>query len=111
MSDARAVLDGATTERELQDQVLELLRLYGWVCYHTWRSDHSEAGFPDIIATNGKVILAIECKREHGKVTVAQQRWLDLLHSAGAYALTLRPSDMDAFIEWVKKRQGPKHGQ
>lgn len=51
-------------------------QLRGFLYYHTWRSDHSAAGFPDYVLTrNGRLVFA-ELKRVGAKTTPRQREWL-----------------------------------
>jgi hypothetical protein len=71
---------GETRESVWQDQVMGLLRFYGWLAYHTHRSDRSQPGFPDITATrhllnHGPELLFAELKTDSGKLRPAQATW------------------------------------
>ena len=96
MTDARAVIQAAISESELQGFVVTLARTHGWLAYHTHDSRRSEAGFPDLcLVRDGRVIFA-ELKSMKGKVTDAQQRWLDELGGAdGVEVYVWRPVDID----------------
>lgn len=66
----------------------------GWRGYHTHRSQHSPAGWPDLaLVRRGRLILA-ELKTERGKVTPEQAAWIDDLErvrdDSRADALTAR---------------------
>lgn len=97
---------GVITEKQFEQQVHDLANLYGWLYYHTWRSIHSPAGFPDcVMARNSRIVFA-ELKGERGKVSLAQQGWLDALNNCNKMKLRFgdvpalevylwRPSDID----------------
>lgn len=91
----------AVTEKEWQQQVVEILQWHGWRVYHTWSSLHSDAGFPDVFAIHQRTgdRLAAELKREGGKPTEAQIEWLVLFGLAKIDQYVWRPSDVDAVIE------------
>lgn len=89
------------TEAQFQRQVTAALELHGWRWYHTHDSRRSPAGFPDIIATKGRVLLAIELKRQSGKVSPEQYEWLEALKATGARACVLRPSHWDMFMRLI----------
>ena len=82
------------TEKEWQQQVVSLARTLNYAVYHTFDSRRSQPGFPDLVLI-GRKLLFIECKSERGKLSEAQERWLDMLRRAGAEAYVLRPSDLD----------------
>lgn len=70
------------------------------LAYHTWRSDHSEAGFPDWFfvgvnhATGFGEALAMELKRQSEDPSDEQAEWLAGLSAAGIRAVVRRPSDL-----------------
>ena len=76
--------DAELTEADWFECVRDLLNLFGWHWIHQYDSRRSNPGFPDILAVKGHRQLAIELKREGGRVTPAQQRWLDALAATGA---------------------------
>ena len=72
-------MDRDITEKQFEAQIKDLAKLFGWKYYHTWRSIHSPAGFPDcVMVRNGQLIFA-ELKSEKGKLTPEQDEWLDAL--------------------------------
>ncbi|RPH31549.1 MAG: VRR-NUC domain-containing protein, partial [Chloroflexi bacterium] len=83
-----------TSERELQEQVVALADLYGWLRYHTFDSRRSSPGFPDLVAVHPLRpewgIIALELKAKRGRVTPAQQAWIMALRRAGAHAQVVR---------------------
>jgi len=91
-------------ESEFEAQVRQLARLCGWLCYHTWRSIHSPAGFPDLVLVradgrpgDARLIFA-ELKTARGKLTAAQQQWLEALRQTAAEVYVWRPDDWDAIV-------------
>jgi VRR-NUC domain len=89
---ARRLLEMAMTEAELQDAVVDLAKLRGWLLYHTHDSRRSAGGFPDLVLVRGRVIFA-ELKSERGRVEALQRLWLHRLEAAGAECYLWRPSD------------------
>lgn len=80
------VVDGAQffaeaqTEEEFQRNVIAYAKKRDWIAYHTHRSERSEMGFPDLVLVRGGRLLFVELKREKGgRVSRAQQRWIDEL--------------------------------
>jgi len=82
-------------EKAFEQQVHNLARSLGWLYYHTWRSKFSEPGFPDCVLVKGGRTIYAELKTEKGKVTTAQQQWLDALAAAGNEVYLWRPSDYE----------------
>lgn len=106
MSGLDALADAATTakalraqdalvlEKTLQREVLKLARLTGWLCYHTFDSRKSQAGFPDLVLVRPPRIVFAELKRQTGPVSVGQADWLDrIARCHGAESYLWRPSD------------------
>lgn len=65
------------SEKQWMANVTQVARLYGFVVYHTHDSRRSEPGFPDLIMIKGRYMIVVELKTDTGKVTHAQQAWLD----------------------------------
>ncbi len=69
--------------------------------YHTYRSDRSPAGFPDYVIVwrpkhgPGRMLVR-ELKSSTGRVTPAQQEWLDCLAQAGQDVGVWRPADWES---------------
>jgi len=88
------------TERALLANVLAMAQWLGYRTYHTWRSDHSVAGYPDLtLVGHGRLVVA-ELKSDRGRISSCQQRWLDEFALAGIPAYIWRPRDwLDGSIE------------
>lgn len=93
----------ALTERRWQDQVMRLARICGWRCYHTWSSMHSGAGFPDLVLVKPPLLVFVELKRDVGKVTAAQQEWLDALAACGCEVAVWRPADLERVVACLER--------
>lgn len=80
-------------ELELQRNVIELMKLTGWLHYHTFDSRRSAAGFPDIVAVSlqQRRVIFVELKTEGGSITTDQKVWLEWLEAAGQEAYVWRP--------------------
>lgn len=80
----RAKVAAAMTEAQLLDGILGTPRnpglalALGWLGYHTHRSQHSPAGFPDLVLVKGGRLIFAELKRQaaSAKPTEEQRRWL-----------------------------------
>ena len=62
----------------------------GWRAYHSYFSDRSEAGWPDLVLVRDRIIYA-ELKTMKGRLTRAQEEWRDALVFAGATFYLWRP--------------------
>lgn len=70
-------------ERDWQDQVLELARLYRWRSYHTFDSRRSNPGFPDLVLVRAPRLIFAELKAQKGRVTTEQKLWMAALGDVG----------------------------
>jgi hypothetical protein len=85
------------SEEALLERVRRLARLTGWHLYHTRDSRRSEPGFPDLLLVHpdSPIALAVELKRERGRLSAAQTRWLALLAGRRLRVGVWRPSHWD----------------
>lgn len=84
------------SEKAWQAKVVETARWRGWLAYHTHDSRRSAAGFPDLVLVRGDRLIFAELKTDAGKVTPAQNAWLDRLGDAVPEVYVWRPKDWDA---------------
>lgn len=85
----------AMPEADLTEQVRQYARDLGIeLRYHTHRSQHSPAGFPDEVLLGRRGILFRELKRQGKHPTPDQQAWLDGLSAVGLDADVWRPADL-----------------
>lgn len=82
------------TEREFTAQLVELATTLGWRRYHTWRSKHSAAGYPDETLVRDRLIFA-ELKRVGAYPTNEQKEWLTALAKAGVEVYLWTERDLD----------------
>jgi len=87
--------------------VIELAEVCGWSWQHQTISRRSNPGWPDLVLVREPVILFRELKTERGKVTKAQQEWLDRLTACGLDAGVWRPSDFYTLIVPTLRRRYP----
>lgn len=91
------------TEREFQRQVTDLAAIFGWSCYHPQLSKWSERGWPDLALVRPPRLVFAELKRENGRTTVHQDRWLGLLRAVpGVEVFLWRPSDFEQIAEVLR---------
>lgn len=93
------------TEKEWTAQVVELATTLGYRRYHTWRSKHSAAGWPDEALVRDRLILA-ELKRAGEKPRVDQVAWLSELARAGAEVYVWTLDDLDEIAAVLASRGG-----
>lgn len=85
-------------EKEFQAKVIEYAESRGFLCYHTFDSRRSKAGFPDLVCVRERAVW-IELKAESGTLSKAQREWRDALKRAGAEWWEFRPSDWETIKE------------
>lgn len=90
-------------ERSFADQVVQAAQLLGWRVYRTWNSQHSPAGFPDLVLVRRPRVVFAELKRQDKGPTTDQTAWLEDLRASGQEAYLWRPSDWST-IEKVLSR-------
>jgi hypothetical protein len=96
-------VDGLVSEKDWQAQVLRLARLFGWMSHHPWSSIHSASGWPDLALCRPPRLILAELKTETGRVSPAQQAWLDALSQCtGIEVYTWRPSDRAQVAEALR---------
>lgn len=83
----------AMSEDDLLESIKPLAALTGWRFYHTHNSQHSPAGFPDVVLLSRRQerLLFVELKRESGRVTTQQEFWIGDLRALGHEAAVWRP--------------------
>lgn len=103
MNPTRKAVMESVTEAEWLGFVTTLARTLGHDVYHTHDSRSSTAGFPDLcMVRDGRLIFA-ELKSERGKVSAAQQEWLDALAKVdGIEVYVWRPSQQDEVIALLR---------
>jgi hypothetical protein len=105
--EAQAVTQIVLSERDWQQQCLDYARLMGWLVYHTFNSQRSEPGYPDLTMVRERVVFA-ELKVGRGRVTHAQTRWLERLQRAGAEAYVwVGPTDWP-LVQAALRRPPPR---
>ena len=86
----------AWSEKELQENVVEMAQALGWRVYHTYDSRRSQPGFPDLVMIHPQrsAVLWCELKSERGTLSKAQREWLRDLLKVGQNAQVWRPRDV-----------------
>jgi len=93
-------------EKDWQRNVLRVAALYQWnLTYHTFDSRRSAPGFPDLILLKGSRMLAVELKREDGRLSPEQRAWLVGLEAAGIEVDVWRPSDLTEVVAILAGRE------
>jgi hypothetical protein len=84
-------------EKGFLQAVREMARVYGWDTYHTFNSQRSEPGFPDLVLCRPPRLIIAELKTDRGRLTPAQHVWCaQLQQCAGLEVYIWRPAQWDA---------------
>jgi hypothetical protein len=91
------------TEKAWLAQVRTLAQTHGWMTYHPMRSQGAEPGWVDLVFLRGPTLVCAELKTDRGRLTPAQQRWLDGLGKVEKVQVHLwRPGDLDQVMEVLR---------
>lgn len=106
--------DPGPTERDFQQQVVELAHLFGWGHMHA-RSSIGKHGqwvtatnvpWPDLTLFHARLgLIFAELKRRGGSVTGPQQKIHDQLVAAGQVVYVWRPDDWDDIVGVLSGRR------
>ena len=100
--DPAMLIDAKWSEKEFQAEVIKLAKEFHYLCYHTYRSDRSAAGFPDLVLVrSGRVIFAeLKGEKSRGKLSPAQEAWIGALKNcSGVETYVWWPKDMQDIVE------------
>lgn len=95
----------AISEKQFQAQIVELARWNNFVVYHTFDSRRSEAGFPDLILIRPPRLIVVEVKSQTGRVTPAQEAWLQRFQECGIETHVWRPDHWAVVTAALSRRQ------
>ena len=97
------------TERQFQQQIIQLAKYLGWLVYHTYDSRRSEAGFPDLVLVHRKKkkTLFAELKVGDNQPTKDQVLWLLTLDQAGQWSELWHPDQWHRIEHILKTGQCP----
>lgn len=94
------------TEKQFQQRIVDLCRVLGLKCYHTYDSRKSVPGFPDLVIVGPNRLIFAELKSSTGVVSAAQQDWIDSLIAAGQDAYIWQPEDWPVIESMLKVLAG-----
>jgi hypothetical protein len=100
-------------ESELQSTIVEAAAKLGWLHYHTYNSQRSDFGYPDLTLVHDgkKRVMWVECKSDSGKVTPEQTAWHDALARADQEVYLVFPKHLDEIIEILMLPEKPTVAQ
>ncbi|RDI73289.1 VRR-NUC domain-containing protein [Gaiella occulta] len=91
MKTAAAIALDDILEKDWQRQVIDLANTFGWQRpMHIYDSRRSEPGWPDLALVRDRLVL-LELKRENGRLTADQKRWIRALLEAHVEVYVVRP--------------------
>ena len=92
-------------EEDLLQQVREIAKFSGFSTYHTRDSRRSDPGWPDLVLVRPPRIIFAELKSERGRLTPAQQEWIERLKRCGLEVHVWRPSQLHIIAAVLSRRQ------
>lgn len=84
------------SEAAFQQAVVDLAKYRGWLVFHDFDSRRNAPGFPDLVLLHqrtGELVFA-ELKAQGGRLSQAQQKWLDALTIGGHEVHVWRPGQL-----------------
>ena len=100
----RKIIANSESESEFDSRIVQLAGLNGWKTFHVYDSRKSEAGWPDRLFTRRPDFFAAELKKQNGKVSAAQQWWIDELRACGWDVRVWKPSDWEEIVERLARK-------
>jgi hypothetical protein len=99
------IVTSQMSEKDWQEQVIELAHTLGYVTYHTYDSRRCEPGLPDLFLLRMAPprFVVIELKTTRGRITKEQRIWLNGLRAAGVEAYIFRPHQWNELVEELKR--------
>lgn len=89
------------TEAEFQQRITDMCDWLHIKWHHETDSRRSKAGFPDLVLCGRGGVAVVELKSDKGRVSAAQEEWLDALNSGGVTAMVWRPSQWEAVERYL----------
>ena len=91
------------THKQLQSQLEDLFKLFGYKYYFTWKSYHSPPGYPDYTATRGNRTIWVELKTVGDKLKPAQEEWHRVLkENPNNEVYLIYPDDIESLAKILK---------
>jgi hypothetical protein len=90
------------SEAQFQRRVIETAKWYGWLVHHSRPARNSDGswstpidgdpGLPDLVLARDGVVLLVELKKDKGRPSKGQLKWLAAL---GVHGRLWRPANWD----------------
>lgn len=97
-------------------QVIDVAQILGWKAHHVrpaWSRKgfvtpiQGDAGFPDLVLVRPPRVLFVELKIDNGRLTEAQEWWMnDLQKCPGVETYVWRPKMWDFLVTVLKRKEG-----
>ena len=81
------------SEAQWQKRITDYCDLLNLMWHHETDSRKSKRGFPDLVIVGPYGVLFLELKRQKGKATAEQVRWIKAINDAAGRAAIVRPHD------------------
>lgn len=100
-------------EAGLQSSIVEVAARLGWLKYHTYNSQRSDFGYPDLtlVHEDKKRVVWMELKSDNGKTTPEQLMWLDALARCDMEVYLVFPKHLDEIIQILMLKEKPSVAQ
>jgi hypothetical protein len=100
LSAARRLILEDIDEKTWRQQVVDWCEQRGALCYFTWDSRNSPAGFPDVFIVKGEDAWSAELKTMKGELGALQRVWKAALSQVKRFhgGLVWRPSDEEEIL-------------
>lgn len=104
------------SERQLEDVIVELAKMNGWLVMHTRAAQKADgswytpltghAGYPDLTLVRPPRVIFAELKSRRGRVDQEQKNWLDRLSMCSMAVETYlwRPANFEAVKHILSRR-------
>jgi len=103
---------GSVSEHDLTVAIRQLLKIYGIFHWKVHQSLGCTPGVPDILGIYKGKMLGIEVKTKNGKVSPAQQGFIDAINREGGLVFVARSvDDVMEKLELGVRSQYPKKGE
>ena len=87
------------SEKEFQQRIIARAKYSGFeFVYFTWRSDHSPAGFPDLILLKDKTMIVMEIKDTGKQPSPEQYFWLVAFSKVTKHTYLIHPEDEETLV-------------
>lgn len=96
------------SERTFQKKVETFLTKENVWFLKVWGNGIQRSGIPDLLICCNGQFIGCELKCESGKATELQMYELKQIQRSGGYAMILKPSGFDRFVQFIRQLKSEK---